>query len=227
MQDIIGLVQSNMILWIFILSLLSNSIPYIGIPYLVAVAAYGGGVENIELKILVAIVSGLGAALGKIVVYSLGRGVHAILPSRVKENLELFSKIMSKGVFIATLIFAATPLPDDVLYVPLGIAKYSLLQFFIAVCIGKIILTSLVVAFGTALVSFVGMLGINRIDSIIVLIVVSIVLTLVVARMDWSRVIREYIKNPKNLPRIIVEELVRAINPLRPMTERPGESHGH
>jgi membrane protein YqaA with SNARE-associated domain len=51
------------------------------------------------------------------------------------------------GGFLALIIFAATPLPDDIAGIIAGFLKYDLKRFFAAVLIGKVIF-HLVLAYG-------------------------------------------------------------------------------
>lgn len=126
---------------IFVGSLISNSIPFIGVPYLLGVGIATSRMNFVDSLIAI-ILSSLGASIGKIVVYFLGRVFRLRISEETKRNLEVFKKLFRKSIFVAIVIFAATPLPDDVLYIPLGITKYSLPYYFLAVFIGKVVMTA-------------------------------------------------------------------------------------
>jgi membrane protein DedA with SNARE-associated domain len=53
----------------------------------------------------------------------------------------LLSRYGWMGVFIA----ASTPIPDDIVYIPLGLAKYSPLKFASALFLGKFMLGGVIV----------------------------------------------------------------------------------
>ncbi|MET1128370.1 MAG: VTT domain-containing protein, partial [Thermoproteota archaeon] len=129
----------------FFIAFFGNVIPYMTVPYLVAIAGYGAALPGFGSKAIAAVSAALGAGLGKVVVFSMGRSIHRVLPQGTRENLSVFASAFRRGVFIAVFIFAALPLPDDVLYVPLGVAGYSLLYFFVAVTLGKLVITSLAI----------------------------------------------------------------------------------
>ena len=126
---------------IFVGSLVSNSIPFVGVPYLLGV---GLAVSKMSFWDAVAtiVLSALGASVGKVIVYLFGNAFRLKLGSEVKKNLEAFQSLFRKSLFIAIVIFAATPLPDDVLYITLGITRYPLLTYFVAVFIGKVVMTA-------------------------------------------------------------------------------------
>lgn len=130
---------------IFIISLIANSIPFVAIPYLAIILAYSLLLQNLTTKLLVAFSSALGATAGKIIIYSIGSLVRVGLSEKTLKNLELFNKIASKSLFLAIFLFASLPLPDDILYIPIGIAKYSMVKYSVAVLLGKTVLTSAIV----------------------------------------------------------------------------------
>jgi len=128
---------------VFLGSLISNSIPFVGVPYLVGVGIAVSRMSYRDVAITV-ILSALGASIGKIVVYFFGRSFRIKLDEKTKKNLEIFKDLLGKSLLLATIVFAATPLPDDVLYIPLGVSGYSLPLYFLGVFTGKLILTSVV-----------------------------------------------------------------------------------
>jgi len=176
---------------ILIISFIGNAIPYIAIPYLAAIIAYVDLLKpNILEYVLINVLGGLGAGLGKIVTYFVGRGLGLIILSHEsRKNLELFSKIASKGIFITVFLFAALPLPDDVLYIPLGMARYSILKFFMACTVGKIVITLLATSWGKLFLYLIGEK--LSIYGIVIVIILTIMLTYLLNRIDWSLVMSE------------------------------------
>lgn len=130
---------------IFVISLVSNSIPFVGIPYLAIVAGYATIYTSPIDRALLIVSSAAGAALGKIVIYFLGSAVRLKLSKESEENLRTFLRLAKRSMFLAIVIFASTPLPDDLLYVPLGVMRYPLPQYFLAILMGKVILTTVVI----------------------------------------------------------------------------------
>ena len=130
---------------IFVISLISNSIPFIGIPYLAVVAGYAAIYTSPTDRALLIVSSAAGAAVGKIVIYFLGSAVRLKLSKESEENLRTFLRLAKRSMFLAIVIFASTPLPDDLLYVPLGVMRYPLPQYFLAIFIGKVVLTTVVI----------------------------------------------------------------------------------
>jgi len=181
----------NPIISAFIVSLVSNAIPYMTVPYLGLIAGWGLYLDSTFEKVLVAISGGIGAALGKVIVFLLGRSFRRILPQNTLHNVEVFAKAFKKSVFFALFLFAALPLPDDVLYVPLGVTGYNIFLFFLAVALGKIIITFLAVMFGDLIRSLIGSESLG-VEAIIALIVGSIVVAIIIIRINWLRIVETY-----------------------------------
>ncbi len=98
--------------------------------------------------LILGIVAGIGAALGELVGYVFGRAGRKIGQKKFEKELDKARKMFERyGGFLALIIFAATPLPDDVAGIVAGLLKYDVKRFFIAVSIGKIIF-HLVLAYG-------------------------------------------------------------------------------
>ena len=197
----------------FIVSFLGNAIPYTTIPYLVWIMLTTPQYKDPFTKIAIVVASGIGAALGKVVVYSMGRVAHYVLPEHVKENMEMFARLFEKWGFFAIFVFAASPLPDDILYIPLGVAGYSPILFFAAVALGKIVITAAAVAFSDIISEFTG--GTANPAFIASLIIISIVVTVVIARIDWFRVAKAARRGMREAITVLAEEAVRALAPRR------------
>ena len=56
-----------------------------------------------------------------------------------------FQKLVKRYCGSAAFVAAATPIPDDLVYIPLGLAKYNPKRFFIATLLGKLVLFYVIV----------------------------------------------------------------------------------
>jgi len=175
---------------IFLVSFLGNIIPYSTTPYLIFIVHYGATVTETLGMIEIAILGGLGAALGKVIVLLIGSATRKILPETAKKSMKLFMKLAGKSVFIAVLVFAATPLPDDVLYIPLGAMGYSPFKFFVAAAIGKTIITSMALLFGETIRYLVGE---SSTIASIVAVVATLILMFLIVKVNWEMIIEEIV----------------------------------
>ncbi len=197
-----------------IVAFLGNVVPFATIPYLFVIIATAPAYKTPLEQIGVILGAGLGAALGKLVVFMFGKVAHAALPEEMRRNLEIFVRLLRRWGFLAVFLFAALPLPDDVLYIPLGVAGYSIAWFFLGVLLGKIVITAAALAMGNFVAMLVGAEGRLNLVYIIVMLVLSIYVTVVIARVDWMRVARAMEKGLMPTIQVLVEELGRAAIPL-------------
>ncbi len=170
-----------------IISFLSNCVPYLTVPYLAIIFVYTSMFSNnIPTILLIVFISSLGAALGKIVVYLIGKSFRRFIVGKVNDrDIELFNKLADKGIFFAIFLFAATPLPDDVLYIIVGALKYSPLKFFLACLSGKFVITEFVALSGQVMGEVLPT-GVVVVLSIII----TIIVILIIRRVDWNRLIK-------------------------------------
>ncbi|MCD6323900.1 MAG: VTT domain-containing protein [Desulfurococcales archaeon] len=170
---------------IFLVSMVSNSIPFVTVPYLGLIAGYSLIYRDPLGVAILIVVSSLGAASGKIVVYYLGAVARKGLSEISRRNVELFQRLAKRSLFLAIVVMAATPLPDDILYLPLGMMKYPLLPYFIAILTGKVVITSVVVFYA----SWITQTASNNVFLVPVWVVVTVILVYLVLKTDWYRVI--------------------------------------
>jgi len=171
---------------VFLVSFIGNSIPYSTIPYLLFIVIYSSRVKEPLIYVSMILLASLGASMGKIIVYFVGYGARKALPNGLRNNIEIYGRLFKRSTFLVILFFAASPLPDDLLYIPVGAMRYDLKRYFLALLIGKTIITGLAVVFGsTAANIFVGTSGYPEYIVVLVLIVLSIYLMYIVGRIDW------------------------------------------
>lgn len=165
------------------ISLFGNMIPFLPVPYLVAIFLMAPYLN----PLLVALGVGVGATLGKCVSYLLGRGGYSLLGESKKRDLQCLSTLLGKYGAMAVYVFASLPLPDDIVIIPFGLMKYNFTKFFLALFLGKLTL-GLIVAyasvFGWGIISWlVG--G----DNVIVITVISVAFMLlmiyIIFKIDW------------------------------------------
>jgi len=178
-------------LGVFSLSLVSNLIIFIPVPYLLLVFLLGSSIET-NLALL-SFISGLGAACGKLIVFTISRSGRRFVDEKSLRNLEFARMIMERYGFMAVFIVAATPLPDDIFYIPLGMAKFTFVKFFLACLGGKFLLTTVVALGGRYSISWINRLispeSLLGIIVTILFIVGSIYATI---KINWEAIFVKY-----------------------------------
>jgi len=170
----------------FLASLLGNASIILPAPYALFIFMLGALMDPAELPLL-AIISGTGAAIGELTGYALGLAWRKALKEERKRKLEKAKKLLEKPAFLVVVLMAATPLPDDVVSLPLGLMGYPLWKVFPAFLIGKIALCLLLAYSGKAALTAIlmafeagGLWG--MIGTAVAMLVVAIIVVL----MDWD-----------------------------------------
>ena len=187
---------------IFLAAFFSNLIPGFPAVYLVFIATYSALVPGLVYNVGLVVAAGVGAALGKLVLFyassflatRLGRVRRMRVASR--EALQR----AGKGLALTVFAFAALPLPDDVLYIPLGVAGFNAIHFFVAVVLGKIVLTAIVAFLGgfykTIVSWLIGETTISTGSSLAFFIagavVAALAITALTLSINWRRVAEAY-----------------------------------
>jgi len=178
-------------LGVFLISLLGSMSIFFPIPYTVALFAVGS-IENFN-PILIALASGLGSAVGEFSGYLLGLGGRKIISEKGKRNVEFLLKIFGRYGALAIFTFALTPLPDDLLFIPLGVMRYGFLRAFIPAFLGKLCMSLIIVYSGRFMVGIIReIFGIESdwasavIGTVIALFLLVIVFILMF-KVDWEK----------------------------------------
>ncbi len=137
-----GFVAATGYLGIFLVSLIGSASIILPVPFIVVVFS-SAAVLN---PFLVGLSAGAGAAIGEMTGYGAGYGAQT-LATKYKKWFQLAEGWFQKhGGFFVIFIFAATPLPFDVIGLMSGAMKYPIKKFFIATLLGKIA-ANLIVAY--------------------------------------------------------------------------------
>jgi len=123
---------------IFLISLVCSLNPFIPIPYFVLLFTFG----PILNPVFLALVAALGASIGKTLCYVIGLGGKEILEKKFDKHIKKLKKSFEKykpGVWV--FLIGLTPIIDDPVIILCGIIKYDFKKFFIALFLGKFILS--------------------------------------------------------------------------------------
>ncbi len=176
-----------------IVSFFGSLLPFIPIPYFILLVTMAVG-DQFNIHIL-ALLSAVAAAGAKQIIFYVSYTGRRIIGEKTKERMKPFQRLVKRYGGAAAFIAAATPIPDDLVYIPLGLAKYNPKRFFIATLAGKIVLSYIFVLgshyFGDALEPFL-----EQIEDptaiyagIVVFAVALTIIIILMFRLDWHRIL--------------------------------------
>jgi len=189
-------------LGIFLISLLGAMSIFVPIPYTVVIFILGG-LQTFD-PLWIAVAAGLGSAIGEFSGYLLVAGGRKVIGDRYKKKMDFLTKLFKKYGPIAIFIFALTPLPDDLLFIPLGIMRYSLLRAFIPALLGKFFSNLIIAYSGRLSLEIVKSLfgveseGTSLLIGTIIGIVLLVIVFIIMFKLDWEKRFAKYVDEPKD-----------------------------
>jgi len=177
-----------------IVSFFGSLIPFVPIPSFVLVATMAVG-EQFDIHVLV-LIAALTATGAKQIIFYVSYGGRKIISEKTKKRMKPFQKLVKRYGGSAAFVAAATPIPDDLVYIPLGLAKYNPKRFFVATLLGKIVLYY-------AIVLISHYMGLSLLEPIlqniedplpvyIGIIILGLAMTIIVIlllRLNWERIL--------------------------------------
>lgn len=177
-----------------LVSFFGSLIPFVPFPSFILLATMST-TDEFDLNII-AITSAVASAAAKQIIFYLSYGGRKIISEQTRKRIKPFERLVKRYGAGAAFVAAATPIPDDLIYVPLGLAKYNPLRFFISTVAGKIVLSYAIVfisrGFGSSYinplldqVSDVSTIYIGT--AIFVAMIAGVVILML--RLNWERVL--------------------------------------
>ena len=172
-------------------------IPFIPLPGFLLLASMSVG-DQFDLHIL-ALLSAISATSAKQIIFYVSYRGARIISDKTRKRIRPFERLVKRYGAAAAFVAAATPIPDDLVYVPLGLAKYNAKRFFIATLTGKIVLSYVIVLISHHLgISLVEPFLENVDDATPVYVgiaIFAIMMTSAVVlllRLDWERILGRF-----------------------------------
>jgi membrane protein DedA with SNARE-associated domain len=172
-------------------------IPFIPLPGFLLLASMSVG-DQFNLHVI-ALLSALTATAAKQIIFYVSYEGRRMINEKTRKRMRPFERLVKRYGAAAAFFAAATPIPDDLIYVPLGLSKYNPKRFFIATLAGKIVLSYSIVLISHNLgMSLVEPFLDNVTDVTTVYIGIIIfgammsAMIILLLRLDWQRVLGKF-----------------------------------
>jgi membrane protein YqaA with SNARE-associated domain len=186
---------------IFLISMLGAMSVFVPIPYTVVIFTLGS-LQTFD-PLWIAVAAGAGAAIGEFSGYLIGFGGRRIIGEKYKKKMDFLMKIFKKFGPITIFVFALTPLPDDLLFIPLGVMRYSVLRAFVPALLGKFV-SNLIIAysgrFSVDIIKYVFGVegeGMTALIGIILALVLMVIVFIIMFKVDWEKRFEKYVNAPE------------------------------
>lgn len=184
-------------LGLILVSFFGSLIPFIPLPGFLLLASMSIG-NTYDLHIL-ALSSAITATAAKQIIFYVSYRGGRIINEKTRKRMRPFERLIKRYGAAAAFVAAATPIPDDLVYVPLGLAKYNPKRFFIATLTGKVILSYVIVFISHYLgITLISPFLENNTDVTLVyvgIVIFGAIMTLVIVlllRLDWQKILGKF-----------------------------------
>lgn len=177
-------------LGVFVISALGSSTVVIPVPYTFVIYSLGVTLDPVVL----AIAGGLGSSIGVMTSYVLGYYGRAVVSEDQQKRMGYFVRILGGHMSTAIFLFAFTPLPDALIFIPLGIARYNLVKVWIPNLLGKLTMSYVLAWAGRLTLGFILVLFGEEGEWLSFFLVTALLtlLLIVVLKLDWEKVFEKY-----------------------------------
>jgi uncharacterized membrane protein YdjX (TVP38/TMEM64 family) len=171
-----------------IISLFGNFTVFFPVPFTLTIYAFGATLNPLYLGL----VCGIGSTIGEFSAYLIGRGGRIALDTKYEKRLETAKLLIKKYGMAVIFVFAVSPLPDDLILIPLGLLRYDLRKAMLAMFLGKIIMCTFVAYGGKYSYTIVkDIFASGGIWGGLASVVILGLVLLALFRIDWSRFVKE------------------------------------
>ena len=142
--------------------------------------------------VLLAMVGATGATIGRFLLKKFSGYFRRFVGEEQKSNLDTIGNYLNKkkhGYLIASFLFAATPLPSNMLFITYGLMRAKSLGIYIGFWFGRTISYIIMIYFGNAVLTPILEIFEDRITGILLIDGVGIGMIILFASVNWTLLI--------------------------------------
>ena len=195
--DIFPFAPDDGYLILALVNFFGSLIPFVPLPGFLFLATMSVG-NQYDLHVL-AIVSAITATAAKQIIFFVSFGGRKIMNQKTRIRMRPFERLVKRYGAAAAFVAAATPIPDDIIFVPLGLAKYNPKRFFIATLSGKLVLSYVIVFISHNIgLSFIEpfLENVNDVTPVYIgIIIFGTIMTAIIIlllKLDWQRIMVKF-----------------------------------
>ena len=195
--DIFPFASDDCYLILALVNFFGSLIPFVPLPGFLLLATMSVG-DQYDLHVL-ALLSAITATAAKQIIFFVSFSGRRIMTEKTRKRMRPFERLVKKYGAAAAFVAAATPMPDDIIFIPLGLAKYNPKRFFIATLTGKIVLSYIIVLISHYIgLSFIEPFLENIDDTTpiyIGIIIFGAIMTAIIVlllKLDWVRIMGKF-----------------------------------
>lgn len=193
MLDVISIFNQFSYFGIFLFLVLVNTAPILMPPTWLILASFHALDETLSPAFL-AVTGATGATAGRFVLLCTSRFFRKFMSEERKSSFDgIASYLKSKrlGYFAASFLFAATPLPSNMLFISYGLMKAKSAQIYLGFWLGRTISYYVMISISKAIMTPFAKLFEDRLLGIVFVDVLGIVMLVFFACINWNMLITQ------------------------------------
>jgi membrane protein YqaA with SNARE-associated domain len=142
--------------------------------------------------VLLAMVGATGATVGRFILKKFSGYFRRFVGEEQKSNLDIIGNYLNQkkyGYLIASFLFAATPLPSNMLFITYGLMRAKSLGIYVGFWFGRTISYIIMIYFGNAVLTPILEIFEDRITGILLIDGVGIGMIVLFASVNWTLLI--------------------------------------
>jgi hypothetical protein len=188
MTDIFEIIAEYSYFGIFFLLVAINTSPILMPPSWMVLASFLSLDPTLDILIL-AIVGATGATIGKFVLKRISHLFRRFVGQEQKSNLDFIGNFLNRkkfGYVLTSFLFAATPLPDSMLFVAYGLIRAKSIGLYVGFWFGRLLSYYVMLTISNQVLDpFLNLFG-DRLTGILIADVVGILFLILFSSINWN-----------------------------------------
>ncbi len=191
MEDIFEIIADYSFIGIFFLLLGINAAPLLMPPSWIVLSSFLALDPSLNILTL-ALVGATGATIGRFILKRISHLFRRFMGKEQKSNLDIVGNFLNKrkfGYLLTSFLFAATPLPSNMLFVAYGLMRAKSIGLYIGFWLGRVFSYYIMLSISEVVLTPFLQLFEDRYIGILVADGIGIVAVILFACIDWGLLI--------------------------------------
>ena len=193
MADIFDTIVEYSYLGIFLLLIGINAAPILMPPTWIVLSSFFALDSSLD-PLLLALVGATGATIGRLILKNLSSFFRRFVGKEQKSNLDTIGNFLNRkkfGYVLTSFLFAATPLPSNMLFVAYGMMKAKSIGLYFGFWVGRLLSYYIMITISSVVLTPFLELFEDKIIGILVADIVGVGVVVVFTCIDWQALLLE------------------------------------
>ena len=193
MADIFDTIVEYSYLGIFLLLIGINAAPILMPPTWIVLSSFFALDSSLE-PLLLALVGATGATIGRLILKNLSSFFRRFVGKEQKSNLDTIGNFLNRkkfGYVLTSFLFAATPLPSNMLFVAYGMMKAKSIGLYFGFWVGRLLSYYIMITISSVVLTPFLELFEDKIIGILVADIVGVGVVVVFTCINWQALLLE------------------------------------